>query len=390
LRTYRYYQTAFATIPMPFAFLDLDLLEENAQQIRLQSNEKSIRIASKAIRCVSVLKRLLQFDELFSGIMCYSAPEALHLSHHGFDDLLIGYPVWDKKWLEALAYEVQNGRSLTLTVDSLALTEHLEQIAKQIGTVLPVCLEADMSSNLLGYHFGVWRSPIRSRENALTVLRKIGASDHLLLDGVIGFEAQIANGYDRYPRSFLKNQFIRVMKSYSMREIAERRAMLVRTVRDLGLTPRFVNGGGTGSLHLTSREEVITEVTVGSGFFAPGLLDYFADFRYRPAAGFALEIVRRPDSDLYTCSGNVLAAANNGIKVPAPLLPAGAKLLPGEASGEVQTPIRYRGLETLELGDPIFFRPAWSGELGERFSQLVCISRGQIVEVASTYRGDGL
>lgn len=90
MRDYHYYQSVFAGIPKPFAFVDLDHLEENAQQIVLQSNGKSIRIASKSIRSVAVLKRLLQVDESFSGIMCYSAPEALHLCAAGFDDLLLG------------------------------------------------------------------------------------------------------------------------------------------------------------------------------------------------------------------------------------------------------------------------------------------------------------
>ncbi|KQL46703.1 amino acid aldolase [Brevibacillus choshinensis] len=392
MRDYRYYQSAFAGVPMPFAFVDLDLLEENAQQIRLQSNGKQIRIASKSIRSVDILKHLLQLDECFTGIMCYSGPEVLHLCAQDLDQLLVGYPIWEKSWLMAIASEVKNGRMITLMIDSPSHVDHVEQIAKQAGVCLPVCIDADMSSDVWGFHFGVWRSSIRSLEGALDVVRRVGASDHLYLDGIMGYEAQIAGVGDRYPHQFLKNTVVRLLKQHSVKEVAERRAMLVGAIKDLGIAPRFVNGGGTGSLHLTGREEAVTEVTAGSGFYSPALFDYYQDFRFHPAAGFALEIVRQPTANIYTCAGGGYIASGSPGKdrLPIPYLPEKIKLLPNEGAGEVQTPIRYRGTEKLSLGDPIFFRHAKAGELCERFSRLYCVSGGKVVREVNTYRGDGL
>lgn len=392
MRDYHYYQSVFAGIPKPFAFIDLDHLEENAQQIVLQSNGKSIRIASKSIRSVAILKRLLQVDESFSGIMCYSAPEALHLCAAGFDDLLLGYPLWDENWLLALASEVANGRSLTLMIDSLSHVQHLEKIAQKQGIRLPVCIDIDMSSDWLGLHFGVWRSSVRSLEDALSVVRRVAASDYLYVDGIMGYEAQIAGVGDRYPGQYLKNTVIRFLKLASSRQIAHRRAVLTQAIHDLGLTLRFVNGGGTGSLHLTGKEDAVTEVTAGSGFYAPGLFDYYQDFRFHPAAGFALEIVRKPVTHIYTCAGGGYIASGSAGKdrLPKPYLPARARLITNEGAGEVQTPIRYLGKEELDLGDPVFFRHAKAGELCEHFSRLYLVSAGKIVEEATTYRGDGL
>lgn len=392
MRDYRYYQSLFSGIPKPFAFIDLDLLEENAQQVRLQSNGKQIRIASKSIRSVAILQHLLQLDECFTGLMCYSGPEVLHLCAHGMDQLLLGYPIWEKSWLEAIAGEVKNGRSITLMIDSLSHVEHVEQLARRTGVRLPVCLDVDMSSDLFGLHFGVWRSPIRSLEAALDVVRRIAASDHLYLDGIMGYEAQIAGVGDRYPRRFFKNTVIRLLKQHSVREIAERRAMLASELQKLGVAPRFVNGGGTGSLHLTGKEEAVTELTAGSGFYSPALFDYYQDFRFHPAAGFALEIVRQPAASIYTCAGGgyIASGAAGKDRLPLPYLPQKVKLLPNEGAGEVQTPILYRGTETLQLGDPVFFRHAKAGELCERFSRLYCVSGGKIVREVTTYRGDGL
>src|SRR5690606_21014125 len=95
----------------------------------------------------------------------------------------------------------------------------------------------------------------------------------------------------------------------------------------------------------TARDPSVTEVTVGSGLYAPVLFDYYRDFRYQPAAGFAIEIVRRPRPGVYTCAGGgyVASGAAGRDKLPMPYLPEGARLLPLEGAGEVQTPVRYEG-----------------------------------------------
>ena len=50
----------------------------------------------------------------------------------------------------------------------------------------------------------------------------------------------------------------------------------------------FVNGGGTGSMESTCREDAVTEITVGSGFYNSHLFDYYTNFRMKPAAAFAI------------------------------------------------------------------------------------------------------
>ena len=67
----------------------------------------------------------------------------------------------------------------------------------------------------------------------------------------------------------------------------------------------------------------------------------------------------------------------------------GARLEALEGAGEVQTPVRYRGPERLDIGDPIFLRHAKAGELCERFTHLLLVQDGEVVETVTTYRGDG-
>ncbi|HLI05912.1 MAG TPA: amino acid deaminase/aldolase [Ktedonobacteraceae bacterium] len=391
VRDYVYYREVFRERRMPFAFVDLDLLAENARQIAERAQGKRVRLASKSLRCVAMLRRVLASDACFQGIMCYMVREAVYLASQGFDDLLIGYPCWHRDDITEVARATRTGARITLMVDSVAHVEQIELVASEYGVRLPLCLDMDMSLDVPGLHFGVWRSPLRTVEQARPVIERIVKSEHVWLDGVMGYEAQIAGVGDAYPGQAAKNALVRQLKRRSARAVAERRATLVALIESYGVTLRFVNGGGTGSLATTRTEPVVTEITVGSGFYAPTLFDNYRDFRYLPAVGYAIEIVRQPMPTIYTCLGGGYTAsgAAGADKLPKPYLPQGARLMPLEGAGEVQTPIQYKGPLKLAPGDPVFMRHAKAGELCERFPRLLLVSDGAIVDEVSTYRGDG-
>lgn len=390
-RDYTYYKAVFDDRTMPFAYLDLDLLDQNICQIAAVAKGKRIRLASKSLRCITVLRRILAADPCFQGIMCYTAREAVYLAKHGFSDLLIGYPTWHEQDVAALAQATTTGAQITLMIDSVAHVEQIEAVAKRYNVHFPLCLDIDMAFPLPGLHFGVWRTPLRTVEQVRPILERIKAASHVWLDGIMGYEAQIAGVGDNTPGQFLKNGLIRVLKQRSIRDFVQRRAEIVSFVEANGFKLRFVNGGGTGSLLTTRNESVVTEITVGSGFYSPTLFDNYNDFHYQPAVGYALEIVRCPHPSIYTCQGGGYTASGTvgPDKQPQPYLPQGARLDSIEGAGEVQTPIWYNGPFQLNLGDPIFLRHAKAGELCERFTHLLLVSNGCVVGEAATYRGDG-
>ena len=74
----------------------------------------------------------------------------------------------------------------------------------------------------------------------------------------------------------------RSLALFRLADLLERRAAVVDAVRteaDL----RFVNGGGTGSLHTFGADSVVTELAAGSGLYASTLFDGYDDFSPRPA-----------------------------------------------------------------------------------------------------------
>lgn len=391
MATYEYYKEIFAEVPRPFALVDLDMLDDNARAIAGAAGGKRVRLASKSIRSVDVLSRILASSPIYQGIMCYTAAEAAFLAEHGFDDLLLGYPQWQPEAIRTLMNRVSEGRSITLMVDSVEHVEHVEQLARQEGTVMPLCIDLDMSVQYPGLHFGVWRSPVHSWEGMYPIVEQIIHSPWLSLDGIMGYEAQVAGVGDNAAGKYLKNKTVRWLKRRSIVEAAKRRKEVVERLMAMDLRLRFVNAGGTGSMESSREEAWVTEITAGSGFYAPGLFDHYASFRYQPAAAYAVEVVRFPKAGIVTCMGGGYTASGtaDADKLAKPYLPSGLKLFALEGAGEVQTPLRLPAHVELKPGEPVFFRHAKAGELCERFKVLHAVSQGRIVGEYATYRGMG-
>ena len=390
-RDYSYYKEIFSGREMPLAFIDLDLFDENAKQISARAKGKTIRIASKSVRCVELLRRALKSDPAYKGIMTYSGAETVWLSQTGFDDLLIGYPVWHQRQIEHLCLELKKGKSITLMADLPEHVLHLNRIGENCNTIIPICIDIDMTSVFPGVRFGVWRSSIHQIRQAQELHRVIKNAPFVRLDGVMGYEAAIAGMGDNAQGKMLQNIAVKFFKKSSAREIPKRRGEIVSALENDGAQLRLVNGGGTGSLEWTTDEDWVTEVTVGSGFYSSALFDNYTNFKHLPAAAFAVEITRHPSKNIFTChGGGYIASGSIGVdKQPKPYLPAGFTLLGQEGTGEVQTPVVYSGNENLQLGDPVLFRHAKAGELCERFNSLLLVSQGKIADEVPTYRGEG-
>lgn len=180
------------------------------------------------------------------------------------------------------------------------------------------------------------------------------------------------------------------MKKHSIKKIAKKRQLAAKLVKSEGHTLRFFNGGGTGSLESTTKEEVITEVTVGSGFYNAHLFDNYLNYKLNPALFYAIQVVRKPKKTIYTCHGGGYIASGSIEELKAPIvhLPKSGILDKFEGAGEVQTPIRFKVAPSeLEIGDPVFMRHAKSGELCERFNKIYFLSDLELTE-ANTYRGE--
>ena len=376
---------ATAELDPPLAALDLTALDRNAADLVRRANGTAIRVASKSVRCRAVLERVLG-DELttrggFAGIMAYSLREAIWLARLGARDVLLGYPVLDRAGLAELAAAPNLLAAITLMIDDVA---QLELTRAALGTDLVhprVCLDVDAALRIGPLHLGARRSPVRSPEQAGELAAEALRRGFDVV-GVMTYESQIAGLPDSNPA-------VRVVKRLSAIEIGRRRTRVLDAVRAVTGPLEIVNSGGTGSIEVSITDPDVTEVTAGSGLYVPTLFDHYRSFTPRPALFFATPVLRKPTPSIATVfAGGYIASGPAGpSRVPAPVWPAGLKLLGSEGAGEVQTPLA--GGAELEIGDRVWFRHAKAGELCERFTEIHMVDESGARTTVPTYRGEG-
>lgn len=400
---------ACAELAAPVAVLDLEAFSFNAGALLRRAAGKPIRVASKSIRSKDVLRAVLGHPG-FAGILGFTLPEALWLANdpsNAFTDIVVAYPTADGPALRALAADPAACARVTLMVDS---QEQLQWMAATLAGLAPaapirLCLDLDASwrpsvrGRTLG-HIGVYRSPVRTGADAIAVALAInryrnGSLPLFTLVGIMAYEAQIA-GLQDTPHTAskvadaAKSAVLQRMQRSSMAEIIHRRANVVAAVRNI-VDLEFVNGGGTGSLELTTADVSVTELAAGSGLFGPTLFDGYSRFTPAPAVGFAVPVVRRPAPDVVTVLGGgwIASGPAGPDRSPVPVHPAGLATIGTEGAGEVQTPLRGPAAAQLRIGDKVWFRHAKSGEVCEHVDALEMLDGGQRVGTAPSYRGEG-
>jgi len=394
------YDAALATATPPFAFLDLDALRRNARKLLDQAGGLPIRVASKSVRSRAILRLIHDLDPGFRGVLAFTLPEALHLARSGFDDIVVGYPSVDRRAiaeLASLAVE-EPERAPVLMVDD---RPHLDLIEGAIGggpARLRVCLDIDAGWWPLGgrvARIGPKRSPVHDPQRARRMAQEIEARPGTRLAGLMAYEGQIAGVGDNVAERPLRSAAIRGMQALSERELGTRLPEVVAGVREalaeIGGALDFVNGGGTGSLARTAAAGIVTELTAGSGFYAPALFDTYRSLDLEPAAFFCLPVVRRPAGRIATLLGGGYLASGpaSADRLPEPYLPGGLRLDRQEGAGEVQTPLLGAAAYDLRVGDRVYLRHAKAGELCERFDSLLLVEGESIVDEVATYRGEG-
>lgn len=386
------YDRATAHLDAPLAVVDLDAFDANADDLVRRAAGKPVRVASKSVRCRALLERVLARPG-FAGIMSFTLAESLWLARSGFEDVLLAYPSADRAGFGELANDAKLAGAVTVLVDDPAQLDLIDAARDGGAEEIRVCLELDTALRLFGgrVRIGARRSPLREPEQLAGLARAAAARPGFRVVGLMAYEGHVAGVGDSLAGRPLRSRTIRLMQGAARKELAARRAEVVRAVRAVVPDLEFVNGGGTGSVQQTAAEDAVTEIAAGSGLYVPRLFDNYTSFSGRPAALFAQPVVRRPGVGVVTVLGGGYPAsgAAGADRLPVPYLPQGLRYDPQEGAGEVQTPLLGSPADDLLIGDRVWFRHAKAGELCERFDTLHLIEGDRVTDSVPTYRGEG-
>ena len=370
---------ATADLTGPFAVIDQVALESNAASLLGRAAPKPVRIATKSVRVRQIIERQLKHG--FHGVMTYSLAESLWLSELGVKDILLAYPSVDRLAIKELSTNQEAARNITLMVDSVAGLDLIESALSNAPAQIRVAIDVDSSLRIGGIHLGTRRSPLHTPQEVEDFAKEIVRRKSFDLVGLMFYDAQIAGLADSSPA-------VRLVKRMSNKELLKRRAQIVSAVGK-HCSISIVNGGGTGSLSTTSKDDAINELTAGSGLFHSHHFDNYDEFTGQPAAYFVTQVVRKPTTDIATVfSGGYIASGAAGkSRLPIPVWPAGLSLLGTEGAGEVQTPLK--GATQLSVGDQVWFRHTKAGEMCERFDEVHIVDANGNRTTVPTYRGEG-
>lgn len=380
---------AFQEIERPFAWIDFDALDKNIATVRNDCGEKNIRIATKSIRSVEILRYLSDNLPNAVGYMTFTAAETLFLLQQHFDDVLLGYPVMEEESVRQLLHFVKEGKTVTFMVDKEEHVTFLARLAQELGVRVQVCIDINVSNDFKLLYFGTKRSSLYSLETLTPFLKFLAQQPYIEVVGAMGYEAQIA-GVGNRPVNAIKGRIIDAMQQQAKKQVTQFRRLAIAHIKAYFPKVRFINGGGTGSMAYTAQQREVTEITVGSAFYAPALFDQFTHLYLEKAAGFALRVTRKPEKNIVVCHGGGYTASGaiGADRLPAFYEPTFFSYLSLEGAGEVQSPIKVKH-KNINVGDTLYFRHAKAGELCERFQKLHAIRGDKYVGSYNTYRGDG-
>ncbi len=218
-----------AETPLPAALVYLPALDENIRRLRAKAEQagKPVRVASKSVRSVPLLRRILaQGEGAFRGLMCFAVPEAARLADAGFDDLLVAYPTVQAADMALAAELAERAVGFKLVVDSTEHLQALDAVARGRKTVVDVVIELDVSYRPLHarVHLGVRRSPLRDAAHVRRLAEAAAALRGVRVVGLMGYEAHIAGLTDRNPFDGWFNPVKTAIKTLSIPDVRQRRS----------------------------------------------------------------------------------------------------------------------------------------------------------------------
>ncbi|MBR9883440.1 MAG: DSD1 family PLP-dependent enzyme [Oceanospirillales bacterium] len=236
-----------ADIQTPCLILDLDALERNIKKMGDYAKAHGMRhrVHGKMHKSVDVAKLQEQLGGAI-GVCCQKVSEAEVFARGGIKDVLVSNQVRDPLKLDRLAQLPKLGARTIVCVDDIDNVAELSAAAQKHGTEIECFVEIDC---------GAGRCGVTTTEAVVQIAQAIDAAENLKFTGIQAYQGAMQH-LDTYEARKEKLDIA----------IAQVKAA-VDGLKEVGLEPELVSGGGTGSYYFESNSGVYNELQCGSYAF---------------------------------------------------------------------------------------------------------------------------
>lgn len=234
-------------IQTPCLILDLDALERNIRKMGEYARAHGMRHRAhgKMHKSVDVLKLQMELGGAI-GVCCQKVSEAEVFARAGIKDILVSNQVRDPAKIDRLARMPKYGCRTIVCVDDVANVPELSEAARRHGTTIECFVEIDC---------GAGRCGVTTTEAVVEIAKAIDAAPGLKFTGLQAYQGAMQHIESFEERKAKLDAAIAQVKD------------AIAGLKQAGLEPEIVSGGGTGSYYFESGSGVYNELQCGSYAF---------------------------------------------------------------------------------------------------------------------------
>ncbi len=359
----------------PTMVIDLDRLNHNIDTLTAGIGEKTYRVVVKSLPSLPLLQHvmaragtqaLMVFHQPFLNAVAMNMPES---------DVLLGKPMpvdAVRAFYSAPRHpRFQADKQVQWLIDTPARLDQYLAFARAAGVHMRVNLELDV-----GLHRGGFAEP----ERFDAVLAKIALHPkHLSLSGFMGYEPHLAGVTDELSHPAVQ-QVLGVYRSFLGR---------ARTA-GVDVSSLTINGAGSHTIRLYDKDDVMNDLSAGSGLVKPSDFDTLNLREQQPGVFIAAPILKRYDKlmipgqdlladtlPLWDPNTARLYFLYGGYWKANIVSPPGAQEWMYHSTN--QSPVMTSKSVDLEVDDYMFLRPTQSEHVMLQFGDLLVFQGDEVV-----------
>ncbi len=233
-------------VTTPALLLDLQAMRENIRYLAAECSRHGMKLRphAKTHKCAEIAQEQLAAGAV--GICCATPHEVMAMAHGGIGPIHLTTPVGQSRHFERLAALHMDGADLMIAVDHPDQLSRWKVALANATRPLPVLVDIDI---------GMGRTGVTSAQAAIDLARSIRQSGCFRYAGVQGYSGMVQH----------INSYAERRKVYG-RQLDFLQSVL-DALRQAGLGPDIISGGGTGTFGIDAERGIFTESQAGSYIF---------------------------------------------------------------------------------------------------------------------------